>query len=92
MPPPLTAMSACSLWIVTVKCMWPPRILWLSCGQGLWLVFVSGGGSPRFNVDWSFIWPLAAVAAAVAAAAVAQRQRWQWHSLYAAVLRSLCVR
>ena len=37
--------------------------------MGLWLAFVSGGGSPWFNVDISFIWPPAAAAAA------AKRQR-----------------
>ena len=45
--------------------------------MGLSLVFVSGGGSPWFNFDWSFHWP-AAAAAAAAAAVAARRRRRQW--------------
>ena len=46
--------------------------------MGLRLVFVSGGGSPWFNFNWSFNWPAAAAAAAAAVAGAARRRRRQW--------------
>jgi len=55
----------------------PPQTNDCPTVMGLRLVFVSGGGGPRFNVDWSSNWPAgsssnggAAAAAAVARVAV----------------------
>ena len=49
----------------------PYRIHDCPAVMNLILVFVSGGGSPWFNVDWSFIWPSAPASSSASAEAAA---------------------